>query len=433
LYSLRYDTLRKRLVLPFALLGLFVSALLSGVTLWLVVDIEKYAVERLLQVEMESFRSRRARNPAALPPSATLIHGDFLPSPDFPSIVPPQSGEQRFQRLQITGRHYTVLVEDIAGRPYALLYDRTVREAGIVALAWTLAFGTILMGGLSTLIGLALAGQVVRPIRRLLTELTEKSSAIDAAPGGPVSFSAASYPDNEIGQLVRALDRFALRLHGFIQRESHFASDVSHELRTPVAVIRGAAEVLVESGSAPAPIHERLRTILRQSVRMSEILEAMLLLAQEHGASGDPACSLAEVVEEAVADCMPSLLGRPVELAVDICDRPILPVERSLAYVVVSNLLRNACAHTREGNITVRLMGDCFEIVDTGIGIAEHRFPEIFDRHVKGEESAGSGLGLSIVARITKLIRWEIGIESRPGTGTHVTVRFAPARTAAVG
>jgi signal transduction histidine kinase len=291
----------------------------------------------------------------------------------------------------------------------------------------------VLMGGLSALVGIVLTGQVVRPIRRLVTDIAEKSSTIDARAGAPVSFSAADYPSNEIGQLVRALDQFALRLHRFMQRESHFAADVSHELRTPIAVIRGAAEVLVENREFTEPVRERLRTIHRQAVRMGGLLEAMLLLARENEPGGDPACALAEVVEEALADCTARAAPGSVAVALEIRERPIVPAEHSLAYVVISNLLRNAFAHTREGSITVRLTADRIEIIDTGIGIPEHRFPEIFERLVKGEESDGSGLGLSIVARITEMLGWQIGIESRSGAGTQVNVRFAAAPAAAAG
>jgi signal transduction histidine kinase len=431
LYHLRYDSLRKRLALPFGLLGLLIAAVLGALSYWLVADIEDNAIKRVLQTEMESFRSRKAHNPAALPPSASLIRGDFLPSAAFPSITLPASDARRFRKVWIDGRNYTVLVEDIDGRPFALLYDRTVREAGLTDLAWVFVMGTLVVGTLSALLGHILAGQVVRPIRRLLNEISEKSIAIKMGDGAPVSFSAHNYPNDEIGQLVQAIDQFALRLFGFMQRESQFAADVSHELRTPIAVIRGAAEVLVEIRELPLAARERLRMIHRQAVRAGEILEAMLLIGRESGPFGDPACAMAEVVEEAMTDCTSLLDGRPLELVVDIRERPIVAVERSLAYVVISNLLRNACSHTREGSITVRLTSDRVEIIDTGVGIPEHRFPEVFNRHVKGTESVGSGLGLSIVARITEMLRWEIGIESGAGKGTHVTVRFARPKVAA--
>lgn len=427
MYIPRYESLRKRLALPFGLQGLLISALLGILTYWLVADIEENAITRALQTEMESFRNRRATNPAAQPPSASLIRGDFLPSADLPALAPPASEARRFVRLRIDGRNHTVLVGDVGGRPYALFYDRTLSEAGLADLAWVLMAGTLLMGALSALVGHILAGAVVRPIRKLLTEVSERSAAMDRRVQAPMSFSAAGYPANEIGQLVRALDEFALRLHGFVQRESHFAADVSHELRNPIAVIRGAAEVLVESKGLSDAVRERLRAIQRRAVRMGEVLEAMLLLAREDAQSADPACAMAEVVEEAMTDCSPWLEGRPVKAVLEVLDRPIVPVERPLAYVVISNLLRNACTHTREGWITVRLASDRVEIIDTGIGIPEHRFPGIFDRHVKGDESSGSGLGLSIVERIAEKIRWNIGIESREGGGTHVRVHFAGA------
>lgn len=408
------------------MLGLFVSALLSGIAFWLVADIENHAIERVLQVEMESFRNRKARNPGALPPAASLIQGVFLPSADFPLMDSGVNDEKPFHRLKMSGREFTVMVGDIAGQPYALLYDRTVTDAGLVQLAWALIIGTVLMTGLSALVGHGLAGEVVRPIRRLLSDIAGKSAAVGLAEA-QIGFSTANYPDNEIGQLVRALDRFAVRLHGYVQREGYFSADVSHELRTPIAVIRGAAEVLVEHPEFNEPVRERLRAIHRQAVRAGEILEAMLLLGRENGQSGDPACAMAEVVEEAVADCAPWLAGRPVDMVLDLRERPILAVERSLAYVVVSNLMRNACAHTAEGGITVRLAGDRLEIIDTGTGIPQDRFEEIFKRHVKGEESRGSGLGLSIVARITEMLRWQILIDSHCGTGTHVTVLFSVA------
>ena len=149
----------------------------------------------------------------------------------------------------------------------------------------------------------------------------------------PLSFSSDAYPNNESGRLVQCMDQFALRLQGFLDRESHFAADVSHELRTSVAIIRGAAELLVEYPYLPEAIRHRLQTVLRQAVRMGHILEAMLHLAREDKAEDDPACVMAEVIGDAVTDCTPALAGRPVRITVDLRERSILPVERSMAWV----------------------------------------------------------------------------------------------------
>lgn len=422
-----YDSLRQKLVLPFVLLGFSVSALLSLVTFGLVAELEERAIERVLHVEIESFRNRKARNPAALPPSSSVLAGQYLPAPDFPLLTPLTRGQEHIERVMQETREYSVMVTDIEGQPYALFYDRSYVISSLGKLALFLLIGTGLMTLLSLLVGNHLAGKVVRPISKLLDDITDKAADATLPAGAPFTFSVADYPADEIGRLVLAIDQFTLRLYGFLERESWFSGDVSHELRTPVAVIRGAAEVLVEYPDLPEAVRLRLRTIHRQAVRMGQILEAMLLLAREDAEGGDPACAIAEVIDDAVAETGPALAGRPVSMVVTINDRPILPVERSLAHVLVSNLLRNACAYTREGIISVRLEAQRLEIADSGIGIAEDRFPSLFKRCAKGEESSGHGLGLSIVARIAQRLGWEIDVQSRSGEGTRVVIVFSPA------
>ncbi len=423
-----YDSLRRKLVLPFVLLGFSVSALLSLVTFGLVAELEENAIVRILHVEMENFRNRKIQNPLALPPSTSVLSGYFLPVDAFPLVTPVKPGNDRIERFLKDSQEYSVLITHIDDKPYALFFDRSTVASNLGRLALFLLAGTTLMSVLSWWVGNHLAGKVVRPIGKLLNEISEKTASANPLANTPLSFAVADYPADEIGRLVLALDRFALRLHGFLERESYFASDGSHELRTPIAVIRGAADVLIENPDLPEPLRQRLGTIHRQAVRMGQMLEAMLLLATEGDEAGDPACAMAEVVADAIADASPALAGRPVEITFEAAERPILPVERSLAYVLVSNLLRNACAHTRAGTIAIYLDAHRLEITDSGIGIAEERFPSLFKRHVKGEDSTGHGLGLSIVARISQQLEWKIDIQSHPGEGTKIRIDFPGAK-----
>lgn len=262
---------------------------MSLLTLALVANSEERAIKRMLHVEMNSFRDRLARNPDALPPSTTDLSGHFLPIPDFHFYQPVEPGQERFERVLHGDHDYSVLLAELDDKPYALIYERTYVDAILADLALYLHLGTGLMTLFSLLLGRHLAGRVVRPIDKLLGEITEKTARANLLAGPPLTFSLDDYPNNEIGRLVLSLDQFALRLHGFLERESYFAADVSHELRTPVAIIRGAAEVLIEYPNLPDAIEQRLRTIHRQVVRMGQILDAMLLLAREDGEAGDPA------------------------------------------------------------------------------------------------------------------------------------------------
>ncbi len=419
-----YDSLRRKLLLPFVLLGFSVSALLSLITFGLVAELEESAIERILYVEIENFRIRKEQNPLALPASSSVLSGHFLPVEAFPSVTPVKPDNDRIERILTDNKEYSVLITHVGDRPYALFFDRSYVAQNLGRLALFLLIGTSLMSLLSLWVGNHLAGKVVRPIGKLLSEISEKTASASPRTNAPLGFAVEDYPADEIGRLVQALDGFALRLHGFIERESHFASDVSHELRTPVAVIRGATEVLIETRDLPEALRQRLFTIHRQALRMGQMLEAMLLLATEGSEAGDPACAMGEVVADAIADTSPALAGRPIKITFEAAERPILPVERSLAYVLVSNLLRNACAYTREGTIRAYLDADQLIIEDSGIGIAEERFPSLFKRHAKGKESTGYGLGLSIVARIAQQLDWTIDIQSRSGAGTTVTINF---------
>lgn len=423
----RYDSLRTRLVWPFVLLGYVVSVLFGLVSFALVSELEERAIDRALQVEMESFRNRLQRNPEAALPSASLLQGYRLPSPDLPGLRPLPGGVEQIERLSFGDHEYAILTVEVAGVPYALRYDRDYVHAARARLALFLALGVAVLTLLSYLAGEWLARRLVRPISRLLEDITRRAQTADPGSGPPLVFDGGEYPGDEIGQLVRAIDGYSRRLYGFLERESYFASDVSHELRTPVAVIRGAAEILEAHPGLPPAARARLATIHRQAVRMGEALEAMLILAREDEGAEDPACALAEVVEDLAADCALALEGRPVRLHTEILERPILPAERPLACAVVGNLLRNACAYTRTGEIRIRLDGTLLEIADTGIGIPEDRFPSLFQRHAKGAESRGCGLGLSIVARVARRLDWQVDIESQSGAGTRVRVRFPAA------
>ncbi len=418
-----YDSLRQRLVQPFLLLGFIVSSVLSLVTFALLAQIEERAIARTLRVELESFRHRFASNPTALPAQSSLLHGYFLPDAKLSHYPAVQGDSSVLEIRTISDTEFSVLFARIGERPFALLYDRSNIKANLQYVALLLLIATGGMTFLSFFVGYRLSRRVILPIVRLVNEVSEKADRQDL-PVAKVGFSDADYPRDEIGDLVQALDRFSDRLFGFIRRESYFAADVSHELRTPVAVILGATEILTEQPALDDATRRRVATIRRSAQRMSQVLEAMLLLAKEERDDSDPSCNLDEVIQEAIADSMPALEGRPIQIMSSIQSPVVLPVERVLAYVLVSNVLRNACANTREGHIAIALTPTSLTVSDTGIGIAEDRYQEMFQRHSKGEGSSGHGLGLSIVARICERLQWSISINSSAGAGSEFSFSF---------
>jgi len=141
-------------------------------------------------------------------------------------------------------------------------------------------------------------------------------------------------------------------------------------------------------------------------------VEALVRAAVAHfrGAAQEKAIAL-----EAEGAASPTILGDPDRL------RQLL-----------TNLIDNAIAYTPAGG-TVRLTWDQdgafarVRVIDTGSGIAAEDLPHLFDRFYRADRarvrsSGGSGLGLAIVQWIVNAHGGRIGIESRLGSGSTVTV-----------
>jgi two-component system heavy metal sensor histidine kinase CusS len=98
----------------------------------------------------------------------------------------------------------------------------------------------------------------------------------------------------------------------------------------------------------------------------------------------------------------------------------------------IGNLIDNALRSTPDkGRIRIaigtREDGVEISVADTGSGITPEHLPRVFDRFYRADpsrSSAGTGLGLSLVKSIVDLHGGSVSIDSRPGSGTTVTLIF---------
>ena len=215
-----------------------------------------------------------------------------------------------------------------------------------------------------------------------------------------------------------------------------FSANVSHELKTPLHAISGYAE-LMKSGLVPqqdvAGFSEK---IYGEAQRLVRLVEDIIRLS--HLDEGGQRMDLEQVDLYALAEEVIGELEHPAQKAqVTLSlegDRCIVNGYRQLLAAIVMNLCDNAIKYIRPGGTVTVLLQDrqaetVLSVADTGIGIPQEHQTRIFERFYRVDKShskavGGTGLGLSIVKHAAQLHGASPELQSAPGVGTTITVRF---------
>ncbi len=418
-HRMKFKTsLRYRVTLAFALLGLVVSLSLAGSLYVLTIDMEERLIAETLSAELEDYIARYAIDPEAPPPASTMIRTYvILPEAEDIPVLLRELGPGLHQ-VWLEGRGYYAEVRVSDARHFIVLYDdRQIRHRENQFKLF-LGVGVLVMTLVSALLGFWLAGRVIAPVGELAARVAALQPEDHPEP------LATDYPRDEVGRLAREFDAYVRRLAAFIEREQAFTADVSHELRTPLAVIEGAAEVLLDDPDLGEARRSRVERLARSAHEMSELVTALLLLAREgEGNVSASGCAVDEVLLQVVEGHKHLLQHQSVEINLDIQAQMILPVECTLLRVVLANLVRNAISYTEHGRVSICLDEKGVSIKDTGIGIPREQMQRIFDRFFTGS-TEGEGIGLSLVKRICRRYGWHIDIDSFEGHGTQIRLSF---------
>jgi len=246
----------------------------------------------------------------------------------------------------------------------------------------------------------------------------------------------------EIGRLGLALNAMLAQIEAaFAQRTAserrlrRFIADASHELRTPLTSIRGYSEMLRRGASeSPSDAELARRRIEEESVRMSTLVDDMLLIARlDQGRPIDSRpVDLQVIARDAAADARAVAPQRQIML--DAPDRVLVAGDDTRLRQVVGNLVRNALVHTPsttpvEIAVTTQNGTAQLSVTDHGPGLPAADRDRIFEPFYRADasrsrDSGGAGLGLSIVSAVVAAHGGKIAVRETEGGGATFDVQL---------
>lgn len=280
-----------------------------------------------------------------------------------------------------------------------------------------LATSTGVMLLISAIFGYWVAIRTTRPLSRL-AELVEQTKPSQL----PKQF-ANDFPNDEIGILANSLEQAMLRIQDFIEREQHFTRDASHELRTPIAIIKGSAELL-EKRAENQTSTTLIKRISDATIDMEQVITTLLLLAREpQNEKADNPIKLLPIIEQSVIKFSPLLKDKPIKVEVDIKESISVNVSTSVCKIIVDNVISNAFQYTQHGLVLIGYSDKGLFVSDTGTGLEAEIEESLLEPFVKGKNSQGFGIGLSIVKRLCE--KYQISLEVQNGKlGVRIDIGF---------
>ena len=245
-----------------------------------------------------------------------------------------------------------------------------------------------------------------------------------------------SRPNDELGRLASTFNDLLADLEvafrereESLERQRQFTADASHELRTPLTSIRGYARMLREWAlNDPETARESVDAIERESQRMHELVERLLLMAREDEdlLLDSAPTDMRDIASAAVAARRVAATDITIDYQAD-AEPVIADIDAARIRQVLDILLDNAVKFTPEGG-TVRV-GVRFEdgvelfVSDDGPGIPHEHLPHIFQRFYKADNArsdGSAGLGLAIARQIVERHGGTIGVSSGANGSTFV-------------
>jgi signal transduction histidine kinase len=289
-----------------------------------------------------------------------------------------------------------------------------------------------------------LAGMQTDILTIMITAYASIETAVTATKRGAYDFLAKPFTPDELKSTIQKtaahliLARQARKLtEEKRQVRFEFIRVLGHELKAPLNAVAGYLE-LIKGRQLGDQLPAYAEMIDRSLVRidgMRKLIRDLLDLTQiESGRKNRrlETVDLRAIAQAAIDAVQTEAASRNITLRLRAEDAVPMSADACEMEMIMSNLLSNAVKYNHDGGsveTTLARRGGrvVVTVADTGIGMTGEETARLFGEFVriKNEKTAhidGSGLGLSIVKKLTQLYGGEVKIASAPGANTTVTV-----------
>ncbi|MEU6401191.1 HAMP domain-containing sensor histidine kinase [Streptomyces sp. NPDC046985] len=378
---------------------------------------------------------------AALDVGVRVTAGDAVfsggPQPDAGIRLP--ASAPRPVTVRSGGRGWRVLSRPVGG-PAAdgtlwVSSPDTADQAQLKAVRRRVVLTALLAAPLSGLLAWGLAAGAGAPLRRLTRRTAGLDPRVSAArlDHRPTGVTEVDDLAATVRTVLARYDEQAARTAEALDTARSFSAAAAHELRTPLMSMGTNLDILAGHPDLP----ELDRTEILGDLRHEHARLLGLLVTLRELGRGDlvEAEAFADVDVAEVAGAAVAEAARRAPDSVFTLDAPagltVHAWERGLR-LLLDNLLANALAHGHDpagrtrAAVRVAAAGDqvLITVDDHGPGVPPEARQRVFERFRRGPDSAGSGLGLTLVAQQAALHRGEVSVTDAPGGGARFTVRL---------
>ncbi|MBT3700918.1 MAG: PAS domain S-box protein [Alphaproteobacteria bacterium] len=217
------------------------------------------------------------------------------------------------------------------------------------------------------------------------------------------------------------------------QVKTDFLSSMSHELRTPMNSILGFTQLMAEDPRTELSVEqdESLRYIMKAGRHLLNLINDVLDFSNIEASKievADEPVSVAELCRDSMLAIESSADERRISTAQDVSDDLVIVGDPTRLKQVLLNLLSNAVKYNVIGGRII-LSASATEddhvrisVADTGKGIPQSKREGLFQAFnrlgAENTEIEGTGIGLSICARLVEVMGGRMGYESNEGKGS---------------